>query len=142
MVSAVPEVTPATYSPLATLGNDFTLTGGVVKAAVDGQEIVVDGTWSWQDADITPTVINSGYTAVFTPTDSTSYDSITSVVPVTITKAVPVIKTVPKHRILLMDRNSLKVYYPMDLQILTVTLHGMMVISCRLLYPIVKEQNI
>lgn len=59
MVSAVPEVTPATYSPLATLGNDFTLTGGVVKAAVDGQEIVVDGTWSWQDADITPTVINS-----------------------------------------------------------------------------------
>lgn len=96
MVSAVPEVTPATYSPLATLGNDFTLTGGVVKAAVDGQEIAVEGTWSWQDADITPTVINSGYTAVFTPTDSTSYDSITSVVPVTITKAVPVIKTVPK----------------------------------------------
>lgn len=95
-VSAVPEVTPATYSPLATLGNDFTLTGGVVKAAVDGQEIAVEGTWSWQDADITPTVINSGYTAVFTPTDSTSYDSITSVVPVTITKAVPVIKTVPK----------------------------------------------
>ncbi len=96
MVSAVPEVTPATYSPLATLGNDFTLTGGVVKAAVDGQEIAVEGTWSWQDGDITPTVINSGYTAVFTPTDSTSYDSITSVVPVTITKAVPVIKTVPK----------------------------------------------
>lgn len=95
-VSAVPEVTPATYSPLATLGNDFTLTGGVVKAAVDGQEIAVEGTWSWQDADITPTVINSGYTAVFTPTDSTSYDSITSVIPVTITKAVPVIKTVPK----------------------------------------------
>lgn len=95
-VSAVPEVTPATYSPLATLGNDFTLTGGVVKAAVDGQEIAVEGTWSWQDADITPTVINSGYTAVFTPTDSTSYDSITSVVPVTITKAVPIIKTVPK----------------------------------------------
>lgn len=95
-VSAVPEVTPAAYSSLATLGNDFTLTGGVVKAAVDGQEIVVDGTWSWQDADITPTVINSGYTAVFTPTDSTSYDSITSVVPVTITKAVPVIKTAPK----------------------------------------------
>lgn len=95
-VSAVPEVTPATYSSLATLGNDFTLTGGVVKAEVDGQEIAVDGTWSWQDADITPTVINSGYTAVFTPTDSTSYDSITSVVPVTITKAVPVIKTVPK----------------------------------------------
>lgn len=94
-VSAVPEVTPAAYSSLATLGNDFTLTGGVVKAAVDGQEIAVEGTWSWQDADITPTVINSGYTAVFTPTDSTSYDSITSVVPVTITKAVPVIKTVP-----------------------------------------------
>lgn len=95
-VSAVPEVTPAAYSSSATLGNDFTLTGGVVKAAVDGQEIVVDGTWSWQDADITPTVINSGYTAVFTPTDSTSYDSITSVVPVIITKAVPVIKIVPK----------------------------------------------
>lgn len=95
-VSAVPEVTPAAYSSLATLGNDFTFTGGVVKAAVDRQEIAVDGTWSWQDADITPTVINSGYTAVFTPTDSTSYDSITSVVPVTITKAVPVIKTVPK----------------------------------------------
>ena len=88
-VSVVPKVTPATYNPLATLGNDFTLSGGIVKAVLDGQEIVIDGTWSWQDADITPTVENNGYMAVFTPSDSENFDSITSIVPVTITKVMP-----------------------------------------------------
>lgn len=141
-VSAVPEVTPAAYSSLATLGNDFTLTGGVVKAAVDGQEIVVDGTWSWQDADITPTVINSGYTAVFTPTDSTSYDSITSVVPVTITKALPVIKTVPKTSDITYGQKLSESILSNGLADIDGNFAWDDGYKLRLLYPIVKEQNI
>lgn len=95
-VSVVPVTTSATYSPSASLDNHFTLTGGSVKAIIDGVETTVKGTWSWQDGDLTPTVRNDGYTAVFTPVDSESFNSVTATVPVTITKAVPVIIEVPK----------------------------------------------
>lgn len=95
-VSAVPVTTSATYSPSASLDNNFTLTGGSVKAAVDGVEKTVEGIWSWQDGDLTPTVRNDGYTAVFTPADSANFNSVTATVSVTITKAVPVIIEVPK----------------------------------------------
>lgn len=95
-VSAVPVTTSATYSPSASLNDHFTLTGGSVKAIVDGVERTVDGTWSWQDGGLIPTVGNDGYTAVFTPLDSEDFNSVTATVPVTITKAVPVITEVPK----------------------------------------------
>ena len=95
-VSAVPSTTSATYSPSASLNKNFTLTGGSVKAIVDGVEKTVDGTWSWQDGNFTPTVRNDGYTAVFTPADSANFNSVTATVSVTITKAVPVIIEVPK----------------------------------------------
>lgn len=95
-VSAVPVTTSATYSPSASLDNNFTLTGGSVKATVDGVEKTVEGTWSWQDGDLTPTVRNDGYTAVFTPADSENFNSVTATVSVTVTKAVPVIIEVPK----------------------------------------------
>lgn len=95
-VSAVPVTTSATYSPSASLNDHFTLTGGSVKAIVDGVERTVDGTWSWQDGGLIPTVGNDGYTAVFTPADSADFNSVTATVPVTITKAVPVITEVPK----------------------------------------------
>ena len=95
-VSAVPATTSATYSPSASLDNNFTLTGGSVKATVDGLEKTVKGTWSWQDGDFIPTVRNDGYTAVFTPADSENFNSVTATVSVTITKAVPVIIEVPK----------------------------------------------
>lgn len=95
-VSAVPATTSATYSPSVSLDKHFTLTGGSVKATVDGVETTVNGTWSWQDGDLIPTVGNDGYTAVFTPADSADFNSVTATVPVTITKAVPVIIEVPK----------------------------------------------
>lgn len=95
-VSAVPATTSATYSPSASLNDHFTLTGGSVKATVDGVETTVNGTWSWQDGNFTPTVRNDGYTAVFTPADSANFNSVTATVSVTITKAVPVITEVPK----------------------------------------------
>lgn len=95
-VSAVPVTTSATYSPSASLNDHFTLTGGSVKATVDGVETTVNGTWSWQDGNFTPTVRNDGYTAVFTPADSANFNSVTATVSVTITKAVPVIIEVPK----------------------------------------------
>lgn len=95
-VSAVPVTTSATYSPSASLNDHFTLTGGSVKAIVGGVERTVDGTWSWQDGGLIPTVGNDGYTAVFTPADSADFNSVTATVPVTITKAVPVITEVPK----------------------------------------------
>ena len=95
-VSAVPATTSATYSPSASLDKYFTLTGGSVKATVDGVETTVNGTWSWQDGGLIPTVGNDGYTAVFTPADSADFNSVTATVPVTIAKAVPVITEVPK----------------------------------------------
>lgn len=95
-VSAVPATTSATYSPSASLNDHFTLTGGSVKAIVGGVERTVDGTWSWQDGGLIPTVGNDGYTAVFTPADSADFNSVTATVPVTVTKAVPVITEVPK----------------------------------------------
>lgn len=95
-VSAVPATTSATYSPSASLDNNFTLTGGSVNATVDGLEKTVKGTWSWQDGNFIPTVRNDGYTAVFTPADSENFNSVTATVSVTITKAVPVIIEVPK----------------------------------------------
>ena len=97
-VSTVPVTTSATYSPSASLKDHFTLTGGSVKATVDGLEKTVEGTWSWQDGNFTPTVRNDGYTAVFTPADSADFNSVTATVSVTITKAVPVIMEVAKIR--------------------------------------------
>lgn len=94
-VSTVPVTTSATYSPSASLNDHFTLTGGSVKAIVDGVEKTVEGTWSWQDGGLIPTVGNDGYTAVFTPADSADFNSVTATVPVTVTKAVPVITEVP-----------------------------------------------
>ena len=67
-----------------------------MKATVDGVETSVNGTWSWQDGNLIPTVGNDGYTAVFTPADSADFNSVTATVSVTITKAVPVIIEVPK----------------------------------------------
>lgn len=95
-VSVVPATTSATYSPSVSLDKHFTLTGGSVKATVDGVETTVNGTWSWKDGNLIPTVGNDGYTAVFTPADSADFNSVTATVSVTITKAVPVIIEVPK----------------------------------------------
>lgn len=84
-VTALPTVTARTYHPTASLTNDD-LVGGTVN---------VEGSWSWQSANIIPVVNNSGYVAVFTPTDSTNYETVTKTITVTVSKATPYIATAP-----------------------------------------------
>ncbi|MCD7774215.1 MAG: YDG domain-containing protein [Clostridiales bacterium] len=47
----------------------------------------VAGTWSWEDATIVPSCDVTTYTAVFTPTNTTNYKSITQDITLTVTKA-------------------------------------------------------
>ena len=84
-VTALPTVAARTYHPTASLTN-ADLTGGTVN---------VEGSWSWQSANIIPVVNNSGYVAVFTPTDSTNYETVTKTITVSVTKATPCIATAP-----------------------------------------------
>ena len=48
-------------------------TGGSAVWTVGDNEVTVDGSWSWENPDIVPTVDNEGYVAVFTPTDNVNY---------------------------------------------------------------------
>lgn len=58
----------------------------------------VAGNWDWQEPDIIPTCDVPSYTAVFTPTDTNNYNSITQTVNVTIEQA-EVIVTVPTQNL-------------------------------------------
>lgn len=82
-----PTVTSAVYSRTATLERDFTLTGGSAKHTIYGEDTDVAGEFSWQNGAVTPTVDNRGYVVLFTPTDSTNYESATVTVNVTVNKA-------------------------------------------------------
>lgn len=82
-VSAVPTVADRVYNPSITLKGDA-LFGGTVTG-VDGKEL--KGGWNWQSADIVPTVNNSGYVAVFTPSDTANYNSVEAKVKLTVNKA-------------------------------------------------------
>lgn len=90
-VSAVPTVAERTYHPLTALA-DNDLTGGVVTG-VEGNTLA--GTWSWQSTGVIPVVNNSGYVAVFTPTDTTNYETVTRTITVMVTKATPAVVTLP-----------------------------------------------
>ncbi|MDE7424499.1 MAG: hypothetical protein K2N51_12570, partial [Lachnospiraceae bacterium] len=90
VVDAVPTVTERVYNPSVTLKN-IGLTGGMVS---------VDGSWSWERANIVPSVDNSGYVAVFTPTDKTNYEMVTKTIVVKVTKATPRIKTAPSAAVI------------------------------------------
>ena len=80
-------VAERTYDPTKAL-EDSDLSGGVVKG-IDGK--VLDGTWSWKQTGIIPTVNNSGYEAVFTPTGVRCYTAVSTTVEVKVQKAEPVI---------------------------------------------------
>ena len=90
-VTAVPTVADRTYNPTVSL-TDADLVGGTVTG-VDGNPL--SGSWSWQTAGIIPTVNNSGYVAVFSPSDSTNYETVTKTITVTVSKATPYIATAP-----------------------------------------------
>ena len=70
-------------------------TGGVVTWTVGDNEVTVDGSWSWENPDIVPTVDNEGYVAVFTPTDNVNYKPTTAVVTLSLGKATPEITEKP-----------------------------------------------
>ena len=84
-VSAAPAVAGRVYDPSAAL-QDSDLKGGTVN---------VPGTWGWQKAGIIPAVDNSGYEAVFTPKDTTNYETVTRTITVNVTKATPYIAGLP-----------------------------------------------
>lgn len=90
-VVTVPIVAEREYNPDAALiGSD--MTGGSVTGA-DGKELA--GTWSFTGTNTIPTVNNKGYQAVFTPTDTDNYNTVTRTITVKVTKATPVIAENP-----------------------------------------------
>ena len=117
VVPATPRVTAPvlgngvtiTYDPAKTLGDVFPLngyavagsmaesvwTGGSAVWTVGDNEVTVDGSWSWENPDIVPTVDNEGYVAVFTPTDNVNYKPTTAVVTLSLGKATPEITEKP-----------------------------------------------
>ena len=90
-VIEVPTVADRVYNPSVVLA-DSDLTSGTVKG-VYGNSLA--GSWSWQSTNVVPVVNNSGYIAVFTPTDSTNYETVTRTIAVTVEKAAPTITTEP-----------------------------------------------
>lgn len=70
-------------------------TGGSAVWTVGDNEVTVDGSWSWENPDIVPTVDNEGYAAVFTPTDHVNYKPTTAVVTLSLGKATPEITEKP-----------------------------------------------
>ena len=90
-VSAAPAVADRIYNPSVTLkGDDLT---SATVTGVDGNTL--KGGWNWQSADIVPTVNNSGYAAIFTPEDTTNYETVTRTITVNVTKATPYIAKSP-----------------------------------------------
>lgn len=86
-VTELPTVAEREYDPGRTL-TDSDLTGGVASVA---------GSWSWElaGAGSIPTVGNAGYAAVFTPADTTNYNTVTKTITVKVTKATPYIGEKP-----------------------------------------------
>ena len=70
-------------------------TGGSAVWTVGDNEVTVDGSWSWENPDIVPTVDSEGYVAVFTPTDNVNYKPTTAVVTLSLGKATPEITEKP-----------------------------------------------
>ena len=108
VVPAAPRVTapvPAegvtiTYDQTKTLGemapmSNYVPAGGSAVWTVGDNEVTVDGSWSWENPDIVPTVDNEGYVAVFTPTDHVNYKPTTAVVTLSLGKAAPEITEKP-----------------------------------------------
>lgn len=87
VAKATPEVTTPTvdaitYNPSKTLA-DINL------------PTATNGTWSWKDESVVPTVGNEGYVAVFTPNDTANYNTVEKTVAVEVAKATPVVSVAP-----------------------------------------------
>ena len=91
VVNAVPIVAERDYDPNTAL-TDADLTDGSVTG-VDGKALA--GAWSFIGTNVVPAVNNTGYQAVFTPTDTTNYETVTRTITVSVTKATPYIAENP-----------------------------------------------
>lgn len=91
---ATPTATEFTYDPAKTLAS-VTLNGANGSHIVGGSNVTVEGSWVWKTSTSTPVVNNSGYTAVFTPNDTTNYNTVERKVTVAVTKATPVVNVLP-----------------------------------------------
>lgn len=90
------EVAPmSNYVPAGGSAAGSVWTGGSAVWTVGDNEVTVDGSWSWENPDIVPTVDNEGYVAVFTPTDHVNYKPTTAVVTLSLGKATPEITEKP-----------------------------------------------
>ena len=91
VTKATPVVTTAPTAGTIIYGDtlaDSALTNGEVN--VENSSIVVEGTWAWKDATITPVVADSAtteYEVVFTPNDTANYNTISTKITVVVEKA-------------------------------------------------------
>lgn len=89
---AVPYIMKAPSAGAITYGESLSssvLSGGVVSYSKDDNTII-DGTWSWKEADTKPAVADSGttqYDVVFTPTEANNYNMAESKITLIVYKA-------------------------------------------------------
>lgn len=84
---ATPEVSVADID-----AGDYDSNRKLANLTIDGTATAnnqaIAGTWTWKDASIVPTVDVTSYTAVFTPTDTTNYNTVEVAVTINVSKAV------------------------------------------------------
>ena len=85
-VVEAPTADSLTYNSQITLGG-LKLNGGSASSVVGGNNVTVAGTWNWKDTSVVPFVGNGGFTAVFTPDDTTRYNSVEYIVAVPVVQA-------------------------------------------------------
>jgi hypothetical protein len=81
-----PTASGITYNPATTL-SQVPLVGGSSS-----------GTFAWQTGTEVPTVVNSGYNAVFTPTDAENYTTLTQSVALSVAKSNAITTGVPEFQ--------------------------------------------
>ena len=84
VVTRLPVLGNVTYNPNSKL-SDITITNGTVN---------INGTWSWKNGSITPTVKVSRYDAVFVPDDKDNYNNYYDKISLKVNKATPYIKSI------------------------------------------------
>lgn len=90
----VPLTNEVIYAPDMLL-NNIALNGGSATAVIGGASKQIAGNWSWKVPEQTVQAGSQKYVAVFIPSDSTNYNSVEANVDVTISKATPMITTLP-----------------------------------------------
>ncbi len=91
LITALPTAADRRYNPSVTL-KEIALSGGSVTG-VDGKTLA--GTWTWQKEDTVPGAGSKRYAAVFTPDETDIYETAVGTVPITVTKAIPYIASLP-----------------------------------------------